>query len=179
MTRGLKYAGQFAVYAGVALLFGYFSNQPGYRFASPDAAEIKISFAHAGARAGGCKTWTRKEMAKLAPRDRKPNKCPRTRVPLYLEVLIDDTVLFAEALKPSGLHSDGPAVFYQRFEVRPGNYRLDLRLRDSEREDGFDYRRNTRVSLANGDSLAVDFRVEAGGFILFDRGGVRPPGNDG
>lgn len=171
MSKLVKYSGQIAVYGIIALIFGVFSDRPIYRHLDPGLAEVKVSFAHAAERKGGCKTWTRKEMAKLDPRERGPNKCPRERVPLYLEIRVDEVILFAESLQPSGLHADGPAIVYQRIEVKPGTYQLDLRLRDSAREEGFDYRRNVRVSLAKGDNLAVDFRTESGGFILFDRQG--------
>ncbi len=175
MNKIARYAGQAVVYGAIALLFGFFSNAPAYRHLDPGAAQIRVSFAHAGDRKGGCKTWTRKEMAKLAPHQRGPNKCPRERVPLYFEIRVDGSVLFAKHLQPTGLHGDGPAIVYEGIILQPGDYQLDLRLRDSDRDDGFDFRRIVQVSLAGGDNVAIDFRAETGGFILFDRDGK----NDG
>jgi hypothetical protein len=173
VNKAVKYLGQAVVYGFIALLFGIFSDRPVYHQLDPGMAEIKISFAHAGMRKGGCRVWTREEMAKLDPADRKPNKCPRERVPLYLEMRVDKTILFSGSLQPTGFHSDGPAIVYERMAVKPGTYRLDLRLRDSERTEGFDYLRASRIQLADGESLAVDFRSETGGFILFGRDGKK------
>jgi hypothetical protein len=172
MTSLIKYGAQIVVYGLIGLSFVFFSNRPVYSHLDPGMAEIRLSFAHAGARKGGCKTWTRKAMAKLDPRDRGPNKCPRERVPLMLEVRVDGKILLTKQLPPSGLHKDGPSVLYQRLVTPAGRYEIELRLKDSERRQGFDYQRKQQVKLAAGDNLAIDFRPETGGFILYDQRGA-------
>ena len=40
------------------------------------------------------------------------------------------------------------------------------RLRDSDREEGFDYKRDAIIELVPGQNLVVDFRSEMGGFLF-------------
>ena len=45
-----------------------------------------------------------------------------------------------------------------------GEHRLDVRLRDSGRETGFDYVSSTTVSLTPGQNFVINFRGTEGGF---------------
>lgn len=166
MARALRYALQALVYAAIAALLGYFSNAPVYQHFAADKALIKLSLVHAGAPLTECRQLTAEERAELAPNMRRKQICPRERVPLRLEVRLDETLLMADSLAPTGLAKDGPSRVYQRFTVAPGSHRLVLRLRDSAREQGYDYDFDTRIELRPGQSLAIGFQAESGGFLL-------------
>ena len=97
---------------------------------------------------------------------RKPMACSRERLPLWIEMRLDDELLFSEALQPGGLSRDGPARVYQKFPVAPGPHRLSLRMRDSARSEGFDHQLDTDIEIRALQNLVVDFRAESGGFIL-------------
>jgi hypothetical protein len=43
---------------------------------------------------------------------------------------------------------------------------LATRLRDTDRAEGFDYERKIDIELVPGQSLALDFRAETGGFLV-------------
>ena len=162
----VRYAGQGLVYALLALVLGYLSDSPAYTHFPPDRAQIKLSLAHGAARKGGCRRLSAEEIARLPPNMRRPTECPRERLPVVVEIILDDAVLYRASLPPTGLAGDGPSRAYRRFAVAPGPHRLVARLRDSERDEGFDYERAAWIELAPGQSLAIDFRAETGGFIF-------------
>lgn len=162
MTGALRYAGQAAIYVAIAVLIGYFSAAPAYRHLPADHAQIKLGFAHGGAPKGGCRERDAAELEKLAPNMRKKLDCPRERVAVLVEVEIDGEMVFREALPPTGLRGDGPSKVYAEFEVPAGRHTIAARLRDSNRETGFDYERRTAVTLAPAQSFAIDFDPTGG-----------------
>jgi hypothetical protein len=170
MSKVPRYVGQIVVYALIALGLGYFSNRPIYHPYPADKAQIKVSFAHGGDRIRACRRLTPAEKAARPANMRLPMDCPRERVPLFLVVKLDDRIVIEKTLQPSGLYRDGPAMTYETLVVAPGAHRLTLLLRNSRRTQGFDFRRSDDINLAAGDSLAVDFRAETGGFQLFNQG---------
>lgn len=166
MTGPLRCAGQALAYVGFALLLGYFASAPAYTYRPADRAEIKLSFSHGGQRKGGCRPLTPAEIAKLPPNMRRTQACPRERVPLVVEMDVASKLTHREILYPSGLSGDGPSRAYRRFQLPPGEHQLALRLRDSERAEGFDYERSFAVALRPRQNLVIDFRAEAGGFVI-------------
>jgi hypothetical protein len=157
--------GQAAVYAAIAALVGYFANSPPYTWFPEDRALIKLSLIHGGTRPE-CRKRTREELAELAPNMRRPLVCPRERLPLVVDVEIDGSTLYHAALPPSGLFSDGPSRAYEKFAVTPGHHRLEVKLRDTAREDGYDFEKAAEIDLKPLQNFAVDFRAETGGFLF-------------
>jgi hypothetical protein len=162
----LRYPLQAAVYAGTALLIGYFAAAPAYVHFPPDRAQIKLTLVHGAERRETCHQRSVEELQQLAPNMRKKIDCPRERLPVWIEVMLDDHVLYRDSLPPTGLSKDGPSRAYQRFEVEPGRHRLRLYLRDSARTDGYDFQLDKDIELTPQQSLAIDFRAEMGGFLL-------------
>ena len=111
-----------------------------------------------------CRTLSSEELAALAPNMRSGVDCVRARVPVTVELEIDGERVYYAALTPSGLANDGPSSVYERFEVPAGRHRVQVRLRDSRRERGFDYERSVEIGLEPRQSFVIDFRVERGGF---------------
>jgi hypothetical protein len=58
MIAPARYLLQGCVYAGFALMIGYFSQAPVYRPIAEGDAQIKFSFAHGGKPKGGCRDRT-------------------------------------------------------------------------------------------------------------------------
>ena len=48
--------------------------------------------------------------------------------------------------------------------MAPGEHRLTLRMRDSDRQEGYDYEHDSVVDLRPRQNLVIDFRAETGGF---------------
>jgi len=166
MHRALQYFGQFIAYALFALVVGYFATQPAYTYLDPDKALIKMSFSHAGEHLQECRRLTQEELNLLPPNMRRPMDCLRERVALLIELELDGEILYRDELAPSGLAGDGASTAYRKFPVPAGSHRLVARLRDSRREDGFDYEQAAVVTLVPRQNFVIDFRPELGGFLF-------------
>jgi hypothetical protein len=166
MSNWFRFAVQTITYAAFVGAVGYLSASPAYDYAAEEKATIKLSLSHAANRVTPCVRLTPEEIAKLAPNMRRPEKCERKRLPLTVELEIDDEVVSRIEAPPSGLWDDGPASVYERLEVLPGSHRITARLRDSDRPDGWDYVHSEEVTLAAGRYFTVTFRAETGGFAF-------------
>lgn len=166
MAEVWRYGGQAVVYLVLALILGYFSDRPGYTHFPPDMALIKLALVHGAARREPCRQLSPEELAELPANMRRAQKCTRERLPVLIELSLDGEVLYRASLPPTGLASDGPSRAYERFAVPPGRHELVARLRDSRREEGFDYEEHIEVELEPEQSLAIAFRAETGGFIF-------------
>ncbi len=156
--------GQGIAFIIFAYGLGYFSNSPSYTYYDPDMALIMVSFSHASERKDECRPYTKEETAALAPNMRRPMDCPRERVPVHVEIIMDGKTMLNKSYNPTGLAKDGSASIYERIPVKPGQHQLIAKLRDSHRQDGFDYESNISFSLNPKELFVIDFRKELGGF---------------
>lgn len=166
MGRIARLLGQGLAYLAFGLTLAYASNRPIYHHFPADKALIKVSLSHSGKPKGECRTLSAAELGEMNQNMRRPKICPRERLPLTVEILLDGAPLMREVLPPSGLSKDGAAHLYRRFVVPPGHHRIEARLRDSARTQGFDYEGTTEVALAPEQNFVIDFRSETGGFIF-------------
>jgi len=165
----LKFGRLFAqvisfVIFGVVL--GYFSNSPSYTYHDSDMALIMVSFSHSSERKEKCRRFTPEEIAATAANMRRPMDCKRERVPVYVELMLDGENLLSKSYNPTGLAKDGSASIYERISVGPGQHQLIVKLRDSGREEGFDYESNTIINIEPKELFVIDFRKELGGFYF-------------
>jgi hypothetical protein len=166
LVHYVRGAGQFLLMTALAALAAAFSDWPAYRQIPADAAVVKLSFTHGADRSAECRRRTAEELAKLPPNMRRPMDCPRERRAVDTELSLDGRTIYAASLRPSGLSRDGPSQVYKRFSVPAGEHTIVARLRDTPRPEGFDYERTLTVMLQPGQSLAIDFRPELGGFVF-------------
>lgn len=166
MAEPLRYIGQGLLYLLFALGIGYFSDRPAYTHFPPDKALIKMSFAHGAKRKEACRRRTPEEIAALPPNMRKPMECSRERLPVVVELMLDGETIYRASLPPTGLAGDGPSRVYERFSVSPARHELVARVRDSDRDAGFDYETRATIELRPQQNLAIEFRAETGGFIF-------------
>jgi hypothetical protein len=158
--------GQGVVYVVAAAVTGYLASRPVYHQVPADMAQIKMSLSHGAARVTECRRLTSQEIAKLPAAERRPNTCDRQRVPIRVQLVVDDAVIYDEELVPIGLSRDGPARMYQKFLVPAGQHRVTARLRDSRKAEGFDYETTHQVDLSPWQNLAIDFRPDSGSFLF-------------
>ncbi|MDH3691014.1 MAG: hypothetical protein OEU36_16320 [Gammaproteobacteria bacterium] len=166
MVKALQYIGQIIAYLCFAIVIGYFSSAPAYIHLAPNKALVKLSLSHAAQHQTECRRLTAEEIAELPPNMRRPLDCPRERLSMLVELLLDDELLFHQLVQPSGLARDGSSTVYERFPVEPGAHKIVIRLRDSPRSTGFDYELTENIELAPKQNLAIDFKVETGGFKI-------------
>lgn len=166
MASSVQYIGQAIAYAVFAVVIGYFATQPSYTYLDPGKAQIKLSFGHAGEHTTECRRLTQEELNQLAPNMRRPLDCPRGRLPVLIELELDGELLYRAELPPSGLAGDGVSTAYKTFAVDPGQHQLVARLRDSLRDEGFDYEAASEITLSPRQNFVVDFRPAMGGFLF-------------
>jgi hypothetical protein len=164
MIRPLRWLGQGLIIGLIMLAIGTLADTPTYTSFPADQAMIRLSFSHGGAR--DCRERSAEELAALPPNMRSPTVCSRARLPVRLEVDLDGSPLVHADLPPGGLRGDGPSRIYEGFAVDPGHYTIDARLRDSDREAGFDWQRTAEISLEPRQNLVIEFKGDAGGFVI-------------
>ena len=155
---------QALLYGAFALCVGYFSVAPSYDYADPGVATIKLSLSHAANRVEECVKLTPQQINERAARGLPLNECGRERLPVTVELEIDGARALLVTAAPSGLWNDGPASVYERLDVAPGTHTVTVRLRDSARQQGWDYERSESVTLSPGRYFTISFRAETGGF---------------
>ena len=155
----LRYiVGQVIAFTLFAIGLGYFSNSPTYTHHDPEMALIKLSFSHASQHKEECRRLSPEEIAALAPNMRRPMDCPRERVPVLVEMTMDGNTLLRKSYVPTGLAHDGAASAYEKIPVTPGQHKLTVRLRDSNRDEGFDYEDGININLVPLQQFVIDFR---------------------
>lgn len=166
MINGMRYLLQVLAYAAFAIVVGYLSFWPRYQYASADAAAVKLSLSHATDRVVPCVELTPQQVAELAPNMRRTQSCERQRLPLVLQLSVDGEITFEYVASPSGLWEDGPASIYERFDLAPGEHTITVQLRDTARENGWDYTHSEDVTLVAGRYMTITFKAENGGFAF-------------
>jgi hypothetical protein len=166
LARVRRAVGLALVLAILAAATGYLSAWPRYRSLAPGDAVIKLSIAHLGAREGECRQLSAEEIATLPQHKRKTEECPRGRLPVAVEVLLDGAGLFAREENPAGFSRDGASRFYERASVASGPHELTLRLRDTARTGGFDHEATESVVLLPAQVLVIGFDSESRVFTL-------------
>lgn len=166
VTNLLRYGVQVLTHAVFAVVIGYLSFWPQYQYAAPDKATVKLSLSHATERVVPCVKLTPQEVSELAPNMRRTQSCERQRLPLVLQLDVDGERAYELEAVPSGLWEDGPASIYERFDLEPGTHSITIRMRDTARQDSWDYTHAEDVVLEAGRYLTITFKAENGGFEL-------------
>lgn len=164
MTMLMRHVMQVLLFLLFAVAIGYFSASPAYQYAPNDMAVIKLSLSHPTERVAPCVLLTPEQVAALAPNMRRSESCERKRLPLLIELDVDGELVLSRQALPSGLWSDGLASIYEKLALPAGRYKVNVRLRDSARETGWDYTYSDDVELVAGHYLTISFKAENGGF---------------
>lgn len=151
-------------YVAFGAAVGYLSIAPRYDYASAEMAQVKVSLSHAAERVEPCVQLTPQQIAELAPNMRRTEQCERQRLPLTIELDVDERTVLRLVAPPSGLWGDGPSSVYERFTLAPGAHRITARLRETDRSEGWDYTHTEDVTLRAGRYFSVTFKAETGGF---------------
>jgi len=157
-----RFVSQSIAYIAFVAAIAYLSAAPSYQHVDPERAVIRLVISHATAKTGECRQLSPEEIANLAPNMRRPTECPRERHNLFVELRLDDDLLYQGLEPPTGLWSDGPSNVYRKFVVPSGHHQLTVRLRDSGRESGFDHVHTEEIELKPQQNFVVGFRSTAG-----------------
>lgn len=149
-----------AVVLGAAALSAW----PAWQSLPEDAALLRLSFTHSGAR--NCRDRTEDELRRLPPNMRNAQICERRRAPVRIEMDIDGRPVLAADLTPSGLAGSGPSRAYERIELPAGRYAVAIRMRDDPAASGFTHEAAFDILLEPAQSAAIDFDSVRGAFFL-------------
>jgi len=163
MTRILGQAMAFGLFVTI---LGIFSVWPDYRLLDEREAIVSLTFSHAAQRVEECRRLTQEELNALPPNMRKPDECPRERHEIYVEMHLDDRLVYSERALPSGLWKDGKGDIYRRMTIDAGDYALFVGMNDSGSGDGFDYVGRQDVTLSPGQNLVVTFDDLQKAFVI-------------
>jgi hypothetical protein len=144
-------------FAAFFAMIAFLSVRPEYRLLGDAEAIVSLSFSHAAQRVGECTRLSQEELLALPPNMRQPDVCPRERHPMLVELTMDEQVLYAATLAPTGLWSDGKATAYQRLEVATGIHDFRIRMNDSGVPDQIDFEKTATIDLRPGQNLVVFF----------------------
>ncbi len=158
MNSLLKYLILIAFYGALAILLGYFSQRPSYQHLPPGQAVVIVSLTHPGERVEECRKPTKEELEKHQPNMRPKEICPRARVPIVLELLVNNKQRLSIVAKPAGLSRDGASQIYEKFSIPEGAHEFEIRMRDTRRMQGYDWIEKRRITLSEGQNLVIDFR---------------------
>ena len=161
-SKPLRWLLQAVNYTLFMALVWYFSSAPAVRLIGPDEARITIAFAHAGQLREPCRMLSQEELNQLAPNMRKIDDCPRERSPVMIEARLDGEPFYSAVLPPPGLFGDGGVDVFFSSKIPAGEHRLELKMNDSVRVDGFNFIFEQPIELAPSQILLVDFDKKEG-----------------
>jgi ferredoxin/coenzyme F420-reducing hydrogenase delta subunit len=156
--RPVQWVGQALLLGALAALVGVYSTQPALHQLAPGEAVIQLAFNYAAKPKIACRPLTPEQMMALKPNMRRPVDCPRERWPVYVELERNGSIVYRGMHAPTGLWNDGPSSALERFVVPQGRQVLVVRLRDSGRQQGFDYERSISVDLSPQQNFVIEFR---------------------
>jgi hypothetical protein len=147
-------------------MVGALSAWPRFQVIDEGMAMISLSFSHAGPRVRECRHLTQEELNELPPNMRKPDDCPRERMPIRVVFKTGEETLYEAIRRPTGLWKDGSANVYQRLPVESGTRRLFIGMNESGLSGAFDYSLDKEVLLKEGDHLVVEFDETNKAFVF-------------
>lgn len=156
MSRPIRLLGQGVTWAALALLIAAFAQGPAFSPVPDGHGELKLSIARLSDRLEPCRQLTEEERQKLPPTRRAIEVCERERSPIWVRLNVDGETLTEQTIKPAGWHRDGRSYRLKFFTLPAGQYKLELALRDSPREDGYDMHKILELMLEPGDSALLE-----------------------
>jgi quinol-cytochrome oxidoreductase complex cytochrome b subunit/coenzyme F420-reducing hydrogenase delta subunit len=153
-------------YIAFAVIVGYLSLWPRFQLIGEGKAMISLSFSHAGQRIRECRKLTQEELNKLPPNMRKPDDCPRERLPVRVVFSSNGKTLYEAIRLPTGLWRDGSSNVYKRLTVEGGSQHLFIGMNESGQSPEFDFSLEQDVVLAPGKHLVVEFNDIQQSFVF-------------
>ncbi len=155
-----------------ALLVLFLSVKPIYPFYNKDMSLIKFTFKHSSQHTEEQRELTKGDTENKLKHMRKTNSAfakirkegGRGRLPVYVEVELDNKNILSNTYYPTGLKHDGPTFAYEEIAVSPGAHDIKVRMRDSKDEGHFDYIYQDKIELKAGKITVIDFDEEKGTF---------------
>jgi hypothetical protein len=156
MKQLARHAGRLAAWALFLVVIAAFAVGPAFSPVPQGHGELKISMAHLAERIEPCRPLTEEERQALPPTRRVAEVCERGRVPTLVRVRLDGELIIDRRVKAAGWQEDGRAYLLEFQPLPAGRYELELALRDSPRQQGYDMQRRFSLALEPGDSALLE-----------------------
>ena len=156
MKQLMRHAGQLTFWALFLALIAAFAAGPAFSPVPEGYGELKISMAHLAERIEPCRPLTEEERMALPPTRRVAEVCPGGRAPTVVRVRLDDEVIIDRQVKAAGWREEGRAYLLEFQPLPAGHYQLELALRDSPRDEGYDMQQRFNLALEPGDSALLE-----------------------
>ncbi|MEK6589282.1 MAG: hydrogenase iron-sulfur subunit [Nitrospinota bacterium] len=149
-----------------SLLILFLSTKPIYPFYSKDISLIKFTFKHRSKHSGDCKELAKEDTKSKLKHMRKTNSpfakmrmdcSKRERLPIYVEMDLDNKNILSKSFYPTGLRGDGSTFAYEEIPIKSGIHEVKIKMRDSKKEGPFDYIFEKKIDLKGGMITVFDF----------------------
>ena len=158
MTNATRYLGQALLYTLFFVPLVFITQQPTHRHLDEDMAVLKVAVRHAGKVIGACAPINATDQSNRPVNMQLAEICPRERSPLQLELVLDGNTLYRASVAASGLHNDGVASMYRRFNVPAGSHHLQLRMNDDVEVDGYTWQLEQDIQLQPAQVMVASFK---------------------
>ena len=80
----------------------------------------------------------------------------RERLPIYVELELDNRNILSKTYYPAGLRKDIPTFAYEEFPVPPGVHHIKVKMRDSKDTNQFDYFIEKEIEVMAEKTFVMD-----------------------
>lgn len=147
-----------------AFLILFFSMKPIYPFYSKDDSLIKLAIKYSSRYKEDCRELTEKETEGKLRHMRKTESpfsnmrmdCAGERLPITMEIFLDNKNVLAKTYYPSGMKNDGPTFLYEEISVVPGMHGLNVKIKDSKEVNPLNYKFEKEIEIKSGEVAVID-----------------------
>ena len=175
-----------------AFLILFLSTKPTYPFYSKDQSLLKFTFKRSGKQVG-CRELAEEEVETKLKHMRKTRssfarlrmECDRRRLPMYVEVYLDNKNIFSKTYYPTGIRKDGSTFAYEEIPIVPGVHDIKVKMRDLSVEEAYErkeveehveeHENSSKMGASKDDSLLdytfekkINIKAEMSAIIDFD-----------
>jgi coenzyme F420-reducing hydrogenase delta subunit len=145
-------------------LIVFFSMKPIYPFYSKGDSLIKLAIKYSSRFKAECRELTEKETEGKLRHMRKTESpfsnmrmdCSGERLPISIEISLDNKNISTKTYYPSGMKNDGPTFVYDEIHAAPGMHKIDIRIKDSKEINPLDYRFEKEIEAKSGEAAVID-----------------------
>ncbi len=147
-----------------AFLIVFFSMKPIYPFYSKGDSLIKLAIKYPSRYKADCRELTEKETEAKLRHMRKTNSpfsdmrmdCQGERLPINVDVYVDNKNVLSRTYFPTGLKNDGPIFIYEEIPVTTGTHGFKVRIGDSKEGNPLNYVFEKEMGLKSGEVSVIN-----------------------
>lgn len=142
----------------------FLSEMPKYPFFNKGMSLIKFTFKYSGKHRTEQRELTERETKDILMHMRRTNSPfskirmigKRERLPIYVELELDNRNILSKTYYPAGLRKDIPTFAYEEFPVPPGVHHIKVKMRDSKDTNQFDYFIEKEIEVLPEKTFVMD-----------------------